>query len=298
MYRLFLIGVWALLLCDVDVPSALKRQFDRNASVEVPAGMSLPVLPDFTDKTDRQDKTKSGKKADSLTPEARLALVRYVSGEFAKAVKPLPRGKEGLRIKAGEPLNQQMLDRAVATHGAAVNTGDPVQVTHLEFKDREIFVDVNGGGRVKKRLRDRLHLEVGGMPTVTTTPANQPPGMQAGAGSTIELDFGKPLPEMTPEQLKELLAPVLDFSKQRSAAVHWVDTLPPEIKKAIEDKRAVVGMDREMVVAALGKPERKVRERDDDGNEVEDWIYGAPPAKTQFVRFMGDRVTRIRSFPQ
>jgi hypothetical protein len=70
------------------------------------------------------------------------------------------------------------------------------------------------------------------------------------------------------------------------------------MKKAIEEKRAVVGMDREMVVAAVGKPERKVRERDDDGNEIEDWIYGEPPGKTMFVRFMGERVTRIKSFPQ
>jgi hypothetical protein len=136
------------------------------------------------------------------------------------------------------------------------------------------------------------------MPTVTSTPANQPAGIQAGSGSTIELDFGKPIPEMTPEELKQLLAPVLDFSKQRSAAVHWVDTLPPEMKKAVEEKRAVVGMDREMVVAAMGKPERKVRERDNDGNEVEDWIYGEPPKKTVFVRLMGDRVTQVKSFPQ
>ncbi len=294
MYRLTLFAMF-LLLCDADLPSAFKLGLEKSTTIDFPVGMSLPILPELSDK---QEKIKTGKKIESLTPEARLALVRYVSGEFARAIKPLPRGKQGLRIKAGEPLNNMILDRAVATHGAAVNTGDSVQVTHLEFKAREIWVDVNGGGRVKKRLRDRIHLEVGGMPTVTTAPVNQPPGIQAGSGSTIELDFGKPLPEMTPEELKQLLAPVLDFSKQRSAAVHWVDTLPPEMKKAIEEKRAVVGMDREMVVAAVGRPERKVRERDDDGNEIEDWIYGEPPGKTTFVRFMGERVTRIKSFPQ
>jgi hypothetical protein len=294
MFRPALITISTLFLL-ADLPSAFRLPFEKNTNLEFPAGISLPVLPNLTE---TQDETKSEGKRAVLTPEERLALIRYVSGEFAKALKPLPGGKQGLRLKVGEPLNQQVLDRAVATHGAAVNTGDPVQVTHLEFKDREIFVDVNGGGHVKKRWRDRLHLEVGGMPTVTTTPANQPPGLQAGSGSTIELDFGKPLPEMTPDELKQLLAPVLDFSKQRSAAVHWVDTLPPEMKKAIEEKRPVVGMDREMVVAAVGKPERKVRERDDDGNEVEDWIYGEPPAKTMFVRFTGDKVTRIKSFPQ
>ncbi len=80
--------------------------------------------------------------------------------------------------------------------------------------------------------------------------------------------------------------------------MQWIDTLPPDIKKAIQDKRAIVGMDREMVVAAIGKPEHKVRERDEDGNEIEDWIYGQPPSKTIFVRFLGDRVTSVKEFPR
>jgi hypothetical protein len=90
----------------------------------------------------------------------------------------------------------------------------------------------------------------------------------------------------------------LDFRKQRSASVQWFDTLPPEMKKAITERKPVVGMDREMVVAAVGKPDHKVRERDADGNDIEDWIYGQPPSKTVFVRFTGDRVTSIKQFPQ
>jgi hypothetical protein len=57
-------------------------------------------------------------------------------------------------------------------------------------------------------------------------------------------------------------------------------------------------MDREEVIAAIGKPEHKVRERDSEGNEIEDWIYGQPPSKTVFVRFRGERVTSVRQFPQ
>jgi hypothetical protein len=51
-----------------------------------------------------------------------------------------------------------------------------------------------------------------------------------------------------------------------------------------------------MVLAAMGRPERKVRERDADGNETEDWIYGTPPDKTVFVTFQGDKVVRVRQF--
>jgi hypothetical protein len=122
--------------------------------------------------------------------------------------------------------------------------------------------------------------------------------MQPGMGSTIFLEFGKHVPNLTPEELKLHLSAFLDFSKQRSASVQWIDTLPPEMKKAIQERRPVVGMDREEVIAAIGKPEHKVRERDAEGQEIEDWIYGQPPSKTIFVRFMGDRVTSIRQYPQ
>ncbi len=35
-------------------------------------------------------------------------------------------------------------------------------------------------------------------------------------------------------------------------------------------------MDRDEVLAAIGRPERKVREPQADGSETEDWIYGRP----------------------
>ncbi len=106
------------------------------------------------------------------------------------------------------------------------------------------------------------------------------------------------MPDLAPEDLKKILSPFLDFTRQRSASVQWFDTLPVEMKKAIQDRRPVVGMDREEVVAAIGKPEHKVRERDQEGNDIEDWIYGQPPSKTVFVRFTGPRVTSVKQFPQ
>lgn len=195
-----------------------------------------------------------------------------------------------------------MLDRAVATHGAAVSTGDKVQITRLEFRSHQIVVDLNGGGRGKRHWRDHLQIGLGGapVPTVqsTSTQDQGPPGMQPGLGSTLFLDFDKPLPDLTPDELKQILSPFLNFAKERSAAVQWFDTLPPEMKKAIQERKPVVGMDREELVAAIGKPDHKVRERDSEGNDIEDWIYGQPPSKTVFIRFQGDRVTSIKQFPQ
>ena len=295
MYRLLCITVSALMLADGSIPQVFRLRSPSAEHIEFPPGQSLPFLPDWLPAPDPQ---KSVKKAETLRPESRLQIVRYVSGEFARAVMPLPSGRKGFHIKAGEPVDEKLLRQAVSAGGPAINAGDTVQITKLEFRDRAIALDLNGGARGKTRWRDRIHVEMSGapVPTVTQTNPNAAPGLQA-QGATLYLDFAHPLPDITPDELKKYLSGVLDFSKQRSASVQWVETLPPEIQKAIQEKRALVGMDREMVVAALGKPERKIRERDPDGVETEDWIYGQPPAKTVFVRFAGDKVISVKQYP-
>jgi hypothetical protein len=268
----------------------------------------IPLYPSMVSEGP-QDLGKSpqsaSKKSDTLQETSKLALIRFVSGEFAKARKPLPSGKDGVTLFADKPLDEESLSHAVSKRGAAVNTGDNVQITKLEFHEHQIIVDVNGGGRPHKNWRDHLQFGMGGgMPTssTTTTPTNGqeqgPPGFQEGRGGTIYLQFAKNVPDLTPDELKSMLGPFLDFSKVKSASVQWFDTLPPEMKKAITDRHPVVGMDREEVVAAIGKPDRKVRERDGQGNDTEDWIYGHPPEKTVFVHFTGDRVTVIKQYPQ
>lgn len=305
------IALLIFLFPDADVPRVNSLRPPANPVEAFPLGEEIPVFPDRAamaneaqgqSQSQAESKTQNGAKSTTLKESSKLALIRYVSGEFAKAIKPLPAGKEGFLTYAGKPVNLEILDRAVATHGAAVNTGDDVQITRLEFRGHLIAVDVNGGGRGKRSWRDHLHIDMGGsMPTVRTTTEQQPtgpPGIRPGMGSTIFLEFNKPIPDLSADELKQLLSPFLNFAGERSAAVQWFDTLPPEMKKAIQDRRPAVGMDREEVVAAIGRPEHKVRERDRDGNDIEDWIYGQPPSKTVFVRFVGDHVTSIKQFPQ
>lgn len=305
MSNWFALSLAFFLLADADVPRVSSLRPPAKSDVSFPSDEEIPLFPNaggFSDNDQTQSKPASAAKHTKLQESSKLALIRYVSGEFAKAVKPLPAGKEGFLLNVGKPVNTELLDRAVATHGAAVNTGDNVQITKLEFREHQIVIDLNGGGRGKHHWRDHLQIGLGGptVPTVrsTTTQETGPPGIQPGMGSTLFLEFNKPLPDMSPQDLKQLLSAFLNFEKERSAAVQWVDTLPPEMKKAIQDRRPMVGMDREEVVAAIGKPDHKVRERDSDGNDIEDWIYGQPPSKTVFVRFMGDHVTSIKQFPQ
>ena len=245
---------------------------------------------DSTGNADRPTKASVG----PMQPMTRLSLVRYIDGEMVRVTRAIPAGKKGFHIKAGNPMDEKALRMAVASAGSAVNPGDHAQITNLGFKDKQIVVDINGGGKGKTSLRDRIHLEIGEptMPTIPDIPVKTNPG------ATLYLDFDNPLPEMTPDDLKKYLSGVLDFSKQHSAAVQWVESLPPDIQKAIQDRQPVVGMDHDMVLAAMGRPDRKVREKNADGNEIEDWIYGKPPEKTVFVSFEGDKVTQVHQYPQ
>ena len=291
------------------------------------AGQSVPVLPNFGQQstTPPAQQTSTGAATSSssqpsspgsssaagtpakkkvvldptkpLDPDARLELVRFLDGEFAKALQSLPTGRQGFTVKVGQEVDQHALSWSLMHHGAAFNPGDKVQITAVRFRNSEIIFDINGGGRQKSNWRQ--HLQIGmssDIPEVTTT-TNGPAGEPQQIGSTLILDFGKPVPEMTPDELKADLSGVLDFVK-RSAAVQWIDTLPPEMQKAIAEKRPEMGMTHEMVVAAIGKPDRKVRETSPDGTETEDWIFGTPPAKTVFVTFVGDKVVRIEQFPK
>jgi hypothetical protein len=230
--------------------------------------------------------------SDRLGDQSKIEIIRYVSGEFAKMVLPLPRGSDAFVYRVDKPLDTARLHDMVRTHGAAVNNGDKVQITQLTLEAKRIVLEINGGGKRHFHLRDHLQVGMGN----TTNPIGTGVHPGEGTGTTLILDYGRPLPEMTPDQLKQQLSPILDFSNETSATVAWIDTVPPEFKKAIQAHEAAVGMDQDMVIAALGRPERKVRDRDSDGNDIEDWIYGNPPAKTTFVTFAAGKVIRVKDF--
>ena len=230
----------------------------------------------------------------TLNNTGKLDIVRFVDGESAHVVKPIPAAKEGFKIEVGKPIDDQALKQELATSGAAANPGDNVQITKVDFQDKKIILELNGGTHSHFRLRD--HLQIGmGMPYPTTTTTTTAPGGPPVRGAMLILDYGRPLPSMKPEEVKQALAAFLDFSKDRPVAGNWVETLPPEFKQAIADKKAVAGMDHDMVLAAMGRPDKKVRERDPDGTETEDWIYGSPP-RTTFVTFVGDKVVKVEQF--
>lgn len=250
---------------------------------------SLPVDPSAKNASAKQP-------AGRLTHDGKLAIVRFVDGEYAKVVRPLPSIKPGFRLKPGQKVDQQELDAALMRSLPAANPGDTVQITNIKFDSKKIIVEINGGSNPHKSWRQRIHISVGGSIPTTRVVKNQPPGLEK-AGSTLILEFDGPVPNVSPDQVKKYLSPFLNFAGQRSAAENWVQTLAPKFQKAIQQRIAIVGMNRDMVLAALGRPEHKVREFKPNGTETEDWIYGRPPGTTIFVTFIGSNVVSVRRFP-
>src|SRR5271154_3036729 len=122
-------------------------------------------------------------KPSDLRPQSRLEIVRYVSGEFAKVVKPLPAGKKGYKVPVGKPIDDKSFQSALRFQGIAARPGDTVQITSIEFHPKEIVIEVNGGGHKKFNLRDHLQVGLGGgasSPTTTTTTTSTAPGPPGG----------------------------------------------------------------------------------------------------------------------
>ncbi len=279
--------------------SADRADVNRYRTPMLPDAPGLPALPSAARSNDffgpdvfiSVVQQTAGKQT-PLQPQSRLEIIRYVSGEFAKVVSPIPGGRKGFRISVGEKLNEAELRSALRHEGTVASVGETVQVTGVEFHAKEIVVQLNGGGKKHFNLREHVQVGIGG----SQAPGTGATGPQQKPGGTLILDYGRPVPDLSADDVMTALQMFLSFSKEQSAAVNWVDTLPSQFKNAIKDQKAVVGMDHEMVLAALGRPDHKVRERDPDGTETEDWIYGNPPARTTFVTFTGDKVVRVKEY--
>src|SRR5712692_6196541 len=223
-----------------------------------------------------------------LTLDQRVEIMRGLTAEYATVKAPLPRSKKLLEFDASNGTwDKKKWEEAGRELGPAARVGDLVQVTHVEIDKDRIVLEINNGMKGKGKWTDHIQVGIG----ASTSPISQR-ATNAPSGTTIAVLFDGPIGEMTAAEMKKLLTPVLDFEKH-SATENYVDTLPPEIKQAIEQKKPVEGMDRDQVLLALGKPVHKTRESK-DGVDYEDWIYGQPPGRMTFVTFSGAKVVRVK----
>jgi len=224
----------------------------------------------------------------SLTDATRMQLIRQLDAEFVHSRKFIPLAEKSLvigddgTVKPGD----DELYRMAQNGGAAAKVGDRVQITNILFKNKAIYLEINGGP--KKKQKWYQHIDIGIGPG-TNSSNSAPPA----TGAALTIEFKNHVPEMTGPELQQLLTPVLDFSV-KSAAQIFADALPPKIRQAVKDHEVLVGMNHDMVVMAKDRPQQKVRDKDDQGHPYEEWIYGTPPKDVTFVRFAGDEVVQVK----
>lgn len=223
-----------------------------------------------------------------LTRNSRLGLIRGLSSEIAVTKVMLPRGKRGVIVNAKGEVDQAKAEAELRQNGPAIRAGMPVSITKITFKSNRILFEINGGGKKGKKWYQRIEV---GMGTTTRPIAQEDPVLAY--GSWITLAFPGKLPELSVQQVKQILSVVLDFDR-RTPTVLYSPSTPPKIKEAIEKRQVIVGMDRDAVLSSKDPPDRKVREVR-EGVAQEDWIYGLPP-HVLFVTFDGDTVVAVRQF--
>ncbi len=223
-----------------------------------------------------------------MSQQTKLELVRAFTAELVYAHTTFPIGKKGLTLKDGKitPSGKD-LDQLLAMWGPAVKPGEQMMITNIRIKDNRIHFDINGGSIKKKKWYQ--HIQIGMNNNTMETPEDPKVNPR---GSSVELVFDKYIPDMDAQQFKDMLRPVFDFNA-KSRVEAYLETVPPKVKTAIENHDVLVGMNREMVTYSLGRPPRKIREKDKDDVEYEEWIYGEPPKDVHFIRLVGDEVVRV-----
>lgn len=222
-----------------------------------------------------------------MQERGRRELVRMLVAEQGFAHCALPMGA-GLTLHANGPLETSAAayKEMIYKKGESAAPGDRVVVTSLTVKGDRIVLDLNGGPYEKHRFL--RHVQFNDNPVT-------PDMGEVATGSRVSLVFSGPVPDLSAPEVKSLLAPVIDFSVKTTEQA-YANTLPPLVKQAVDVHEVLVGMNHRMVLAAMGEPESKIREKQDgdpNGAAYEEWIYGHEPQTIHFVKFVGDRVTVV-----
>jgi len=222
-----------------------------------------------------------------LDERGHTALIRDLIAEQGFAHRELPLGPGVTLIANGNmtPRDDQYR-HTLYEKGQSAAPGDRLEISALKFESDRLIIEFNGGPYAKHRFLS--HVSVNN----TQLAPQGPPAV----GCRISLVFEGGFPQVTGDQVKALLDPVVDF-KAHTGAEAYANTLSPKVRQAIKNHEILVGMDRRMVLAAAGEPHDKHREHLAAENEAspiyEEWIYGLPPADTQFIRFRDGQVVRV-----
>ena len=174
-----------------------------------------------------------------LTFDDRVELTRGLMAEYGTVKVLLPRSRKPLEFDAQGGYDKGQWAAVAKESGPAARTGDLVQVTKVEIGDDRIVLQINGGFKGGRKWYQGVQVGMGG----ATAPISRGNDSNAPGGTSIAVLFHKPLEPIKAAEIKKMLAPVIDFERHSVTEI-YAETLPPEVQKAIQEKRVTEGMNR------------------------------------------------------
>ncbi len=148
-----------------------------------------------------------------LSEDDRVEILRGMLSEYATVKAFLPRSKKPLPFDASGQLRQTILGPgrpAVRSGRAGGGSGADHARGYRKQPDRARDQQRHEGQRNGKLARSRAdrHGRAGHV-----APINRQQNSNAPSGTSIALLFGGPVPELKADEIKKMMAPVLDFDK-------------------------------------------------------------------------------------
>ena len=164
-----------------------------------------------------------------LNDHVQQEIIRAISSEYATLKVALPINKHGLTLDKNGKFDWKKNEEALLHSGQYIAVGLQVQITKVDFKKNKLVLELNGGGKKKKRILERIYIGTGS----SVTPLTKTLDPSNPQGSYLNIKFDKFIPNITPENVKSILSSVLDFSK-KSSIKNFIETFPKEFQTAVK----------------------------------------------------------------
>jgi hypothetical protein len=227
-----------------------------------------------------------------LTFDDRVEITRGLMAEYGVLKASLPHARSALAFDAASGIDKNEWARIAQQEGLAARAGTTVQVTKVDIGEDRITLQIDGGYNGGRKWYRNATVGVGPSSIPNQTRIGDGVDDDAPYGTSVAVLFHKPLEAMKASDIKKMLATLIDFDPHSVTEI-YSETLSPEVQAAVTGKRALVGMNKEQVTLALGRPEHKERQTD-NGVELEYWTYGEAPGKFTFVTFKGDKAITVK----
>src|SRR5206468_644135 len=113
-----------------------------------------------------------------ISRDSKFEILRTVMADQASARIAMPFGTNGVDVSEAGEVDKQKVEADIKKNGQSIEVGKVVTVTEISFGDKQIEIELDGGGKNKKGFLDRLEVGIG---TQTRPVSNDDPKKAKGS---------------------------------------------------------------------------------------------------------------------